>query len=663
MLDGVVINELMAINDSYLPNWDPVTGVYEFRDWLELYNDGDQPVVLSGWKLEDSNNEWLFPESWQISPPGNPTQYEALLTLDPGEYLVVMASGLGDDPAYVNANGYYLDGDGYLHTNFRLSGSGEPLSLSQPLGGGGWQVVHEYSDFPQQYSDISYGIAQDMEITPLVSSGATARYLAPSSDPGAWTSEGFDDSAWAQGETGLGFANLVTGLAVWNYKANVTVSDLNAALQVIDNPNLRSATYSENAATINYTDGSGDAGHYAPDPEFPGFSALPDQDDFVVHATGWVTIPEGQLEWTFGVNSDDGFQLTIPGAVTTSVTDSDTAAGGDSISWINLRGTADTLGVFQFPAGGTYQIELAYYERGGGTGLELFAAAGAHTAYNSSFRLVGDTAGGGLEVESVPVDSGGEGTVFAGLIDTNVGDQMAGGDSLLVRIPFEVTDPAQYQSLFLRMKYDDGYVAYLNGTEIARANAPASPAWNSSAAADRTDTDVLLWENVDVSAHLGLLHTGTNVLAVEGLDFDPGGGDDDAGFLVLPELAEINYLGLGEHYFAVATPGGANSEEYWAHVEDTQFSLDRGFYETLPEGQFYWLEITTDTPGAEIRYTLDGSAPTETTGTVYTGPIPFNQTTIVRAAAYKEGYEPSNVDTQTTRPVFPPIGTASRPTT
>ena len=127
MLDGVVINELMAINDSYLPNWDPVTGVYEFRDWLELYNDGDQPVVLSGWKLEDSNNEWLFPESWQISPPGNPTQYEALLTLDPGEYLVVMASGLGDDPAYVNANGYYLDGDGYLHTNFRLSGSGEPL--------------------------------------------------------------------------------------------------------------------------------------------------------------------------------------------------------------------------------------------------------------------------------------------------------------------------------------------------------------------------------------------------------------------------------------------------------------------------------------------------------------------------------------------------------
>ena len=32
------------------------------------------------------------------------------------------------------------------------------------------------------------------------------------------------------------------------------------------------------------------------------------------------------------------------------------------------------------------------------------------------------------------------------------------------------------------MRYDDGFVAYINGTEVSRINAPTTPAWNSLAA-------------------------------------------------------------------------------------------------------------------------------------------------------------------------------------
>ncbi len=196
---------------------------------------------------------------------------------------------------------------------------------------------------------------------------------------------------------------------------------------------------------------------------------------------------------------------------------------------------------------------------------------------------------------------------------------------------------AAVESLTLKMKYDDGYVASPNGQEIARRNAPAVPAWNSAATAHRTDTKATTWENVDVSAHIGLL-AADNVLAVHGMNHAVDNGD----FLLLPELSEISYPGLGEHFFAVATPGDVNSEEYWLMVEDTRFSHDRGFYNAP-----FDLTIATDTPGAAIYYTTDGSEPTDTSGTPYTGPIHIDTTTILRATAYKALHAPTNTDTLT----------------
>lgn len=98
-----------------------------------------------------------------------------------------------------------------------------------------------------------------------------------------------------------------------------------------------------------------------------------------------------------------------------------------------------------------------------------------------------------------------------------------------------------------------------------------------------------------------------------------------------------------ERFFRPSTPGAVNhATGYTAVVEDTSFSVKRGIYNT-PQS----VAITSLTPGAVIRYTTNGTKPTETTGTVYAAPINVTTTTVIRAAAFLAGAAPSNVDTHT----------------
>lgn len=50
--------------------------------------------------------------------------------------------------------------------------------------------------------------------------------------------------------------------------------------------------------------------------------------------------------------------------------------------------------------------------------------------------------------------------------------------------------------------------------------------------------------------------------------------------------------------------------------------------------------LSSETPDVEIRYTLDGTEPTDTS-TLYTGEIPVSETTTIKARAYKDGWQPS----------------------
>src|SRR6266576_41591 len=69
------------------------------------------------------------------------------------------------------------------------------------------------------------------------------------------------------------------------------------------------------------------------------------------------------------------------------------------------------------------------------------------------------------------------------------------------------------------------------------------------------------------------------------------------------------------------------------------FDHDRGFYNSV-----FSLGLSSDA-GTQIRYTLDGSAPTATAGTLYSGPISITTTSMVRAVAYVDS---SNVSVSVT---------------
>jgi len=110
-------------------------------------------------------------------------------------------------------------------------------------------------------------------------------------------------------------------------------------------------------------------------------------------------------------------------------------------------------------------------------------------------------------------------------------------------------------------------------------------------------------------------------------------------------------------YMTVPTPEDDNPLNVLSdYVRDTRFSMDRGFF-TAP----FSVVLTCDTPGAEIRYTLDGSVPGESSA-LYAGPVSITTTKAMRVRAFKAGMLPSNVDTQTyifpavwkAQPDFPP---------
>jgi len=107
---GLLISEVMAAKDETFVEGNT------YYDWIELYNATSETVDLSGWGLSDSTKnplKWTFPEGASIAP---------------GEYLLVMASGLNiQNPAEARMT--------YLHTSFKLDAvSGEVVCLAKPDG-------------------------------------------------------------------------------------------------------------------------------------------------------------------------------------------------------------------------------------------------------------------------------------------------------------------------------------------------------------------------------------------------------------------------------------------------------------------------------------------------------------------------------------------------
>ena len=631
MADGtsVFISEFLASNTGGIEDRDG-----DRSDWIELYNPTDAAVSLANYALTDDRADlarWKFPTG--VSIPA-------------GGYLVVFASG--KDLRVAGQE---------LHTNFTLDPAGEDLLLVGPAGTQA-DVRSAYTPYPEQLPDVSYGVGVTENLSTLVGPRATTRARVPTADIGtSWRGITYDDSTWASGTTGVGYdvpfsGGLVPGFTlrqvdVTGGNVDTAINSLQEAIDILDGKNLSNYNFNFNGAANVPLINHGAGGSFGGDRPLPsGFgptwpSSSDERSNYAMRATANLVIPAGQ--WTVNVNSDDGFRLTIPGVTFLGRFNENTAgmptpSPADTLVWGPGRGAANTFATFTVPDGGlSTTLRLDYYDGTGGDTVELSVASGHQSAFAiPPFTLLSD----GVNGWSVKTTGGAGDLDMQPLIGTDVRSAMRGNNATAyVRVPFNVDEQEGFDRLRLRMKYDDGFVAYVNGVEVARRNAPGTVAWNSAATTTRPDESALQFQDFSFTLPNGTLRDGDNVLAIHGLN-DARDGND---FLVLPELKGIVLEFDDGRYFRTPTPRAENpSSSLTDFVEDTKFSHNRGFYDAP-----FFVTITTDTPAAQIRYTTDGTAPTATTGTAYSGPVRVGTTTVLRAAAFKPGFVPSNVDTQT----------------
>ncbi len=268
--------------------------------------------------------------------------------------------------------------------------------------------------------------------------------------------------------------------------------------------------------------------------------------------------------------------------------------------------------------------------------------------------------------------------------------------SLYVRHEFNVSNLESILKIVLHVDYDDGFVAYINGEEIARANigSPGIPPAHDQGADSWREAEIYQGGEPDeylIDAAESLLENGTNVLALQVHNFNLESSD----LTLIPFLtlgldnAPQNAQGLSEHldvadinlhtnfkisstgeilvlsspsgavqdsistgtmlgdisrgrqpdggtdwvFFGESTPGTANVTAGYSGVLEPP-------YVSLPGSPFSnpgTITMSTDTPDAEVYYTTDGSYPDDSSQ-LYEGYIYVDDNTILRAIATKQGW-------------------------
>jgi hypothetical protein len=585
--DQLLITEFMADNQATITD-----GYGRHADWIEIHNPTPSAVDLAGWQLRAGRDAWTFPA--RILPPGG--------------YLVVFAAGQASGPA----------GDplGYLQASFKLSAEGEPLDLVNP---GGQTVFGFPWPVSRQREDISCGLLTEQRV--LVDASSPARILvpdAPVSD--AWRGGGpFDDAGWRAGSAAAGF-NLDPGPVLGG--AGATIAYRVAA---------------GTAGTQNF------GGALGMDWELKTPIIVTALGVFDDGANGLRTTLTAQL-WrrdTRGTPTDftDDTGAAMLAQMVFTASDPGALEGGSRFK---------TLATPVALAPGAYTIVAYGYndaERNGNAGSggnpEAWETGSGQGAVEFTGTSRYGTAGGfPRTVDGGPADRYAAGTFkFVRQVDpdlrTDLTSAMSGRrTTALLRIPFTVPPGAATQSLVLRVGYDDGFAAWINGLPVAQRNAP-EPLRHDSAAT-RADNGVAQW---NVVLPPGTLREGTNLLALQGLNVAAA----DRDFILAPSLSLIRIDPATVVYFRAPTPGGPNdTNRITAFAIEPAFSQTRGCY-TAP----FDVVLSSGTPGAAIRYTTDGSAPSPTRGQTYAAPLRLSATTILRALAFQEGMEPSTIVTHT----------------
>ena len=266
-----------------------------------------------------------------------------------------------------------------------------------------------------------------------------------------------------------------------------------------------------------------------------------------------------------------------------------------------------------------------------------------------------------------------------------------------------VSDTTGITHLCFHIDYDDAFVVYLNGEELFREGIyyTGDPPWDLPATISH---EAAIYRGGVPETYLipdvsGLLRPGDNTLAIQvhntslssdDLSMIPilsvgrseptgGAGPDPFVQFLLPHLhTNFKIDRQGEqlmlsaasgavfdsmatdslpqdiskgrapdgsetwHYFSESTPESPNGTGGGVDFAPAvQFSPDPGFY-AAPVLVTLW----TDSPGAEIHYTLDGAEPSEGSA-LYGSPIAVDTTTVIRARSFESGYLPSPISSRT----------------
>jgi len=529
------ITEFIAYNTRTLQDDD---GVYS--DWIEVMNQGRTGMVLGGHYLSGvsgSATQWMVPDGF---------------ILEPDEYAVIFASGK-DRTVIANE----------LHTNFTLSEYGGYLGLADADG----MILQEFSPYPPQSANVSYGLSSSQEIQ-LVGTGSTMRLLVPTDGAlgASWTAAGFNDNAWTEGQPAVGYEELPPvqsgeldstnfavrfhGDEIWNSGFQNGWSELNGGgtAESLDGTVLHYDHSSSTAATT--LDGSASTG----DGGTTTWNTSNSGDWTLEVRIKFNAVPNGFRFWT----CTDTERILVDAYE--DRTTSDTATF--TVNHNNADGQFHVFRIAHDSSGGVYHVW-----RDGEALTPPGGVAYDATGVSDSRLLFGDSTGGSfgdyydVEIAYIRYDQTGVFEpapleLYSPLIGTDVATDMTNQNaSCYVRIPFSVNDASpQFEALTLDIQYDDGFVAYLNGAEVAQRYAPVSLAWNSSATTNRPDTAALTVESIDVSTAIPGIVQGPNVLGLHGLNSDV----DAARFLLRSLLRAVQQV--RRLFFVEPTPGAPNGD-------------------------------------------------------------------------------------------------------
>ncbi len=431
--------------------------------------------------------------------------------------------------------------------------------------------------------DIAWGRAQTVHEQTLLGAGDEALLAV---DPGdGWTAASFDDSLWESVTLGVGFDGL-----------DSDAEPVEVAL---------------GATTEQSSDGYSRTGEQAVDGDLSTFSHTADGDLepwWQADLGGHWSVSEIRLHNRSGCCPERLYNITV------RLLD----AEGEQV-WASelLNPTAEG----QAPAdpGSLLQLRPEQPVLASSLRVEKGAVGGAGSSEWLSLA----------EVEVMAVEA----SPYADVVSTDLTDRMLGVSARAgLRTPIQLPDHPPDRAL-LSCRWDDGFGAWLDGALLAEAQR------GEDSATEAHDGSRAESVSLDPSRFQG----SEGLLALELLNLDK----DDDDLLLLPSLT-LQWIELGEEaWFPEPSPGAPNGPGWAGIVEEPIAAVQRGFFEHP-----FTVHLSCPTPGARLIYTTDGSTPSPDNG-VAVAPegadgtaaveVPIETTTVLRAAAFLEGWGDSAV--------------------